>query len=265
MVDYTPASIRTITSDTAFESTIRLKQAIGSGLAEAIADGVKGELEKFATGLKSAVGGHGGYRSLATANQEIAKAAQGAIVSSYDQVVTARRSAPPYRQSDPKRIRTGVLRAALARDGLVIGTYNGFAIGNIPALYAAAASYRRLNYGAESLTGAGPGRVPGRGPGSFPVELFGVVVGTLTDLSPPSHGFSMPRGKFYETGEFFPNKRRPGEKQPIPTSGIAARRFFDAGLAKVAEVMPERYKNLLTQWTDQAVQQSKGPVKTYYK
>lgn len=265
MVDYTPASIRTITSDTAFELTKFLKKVISSGIAEAVSDGVESELRKFGDGLKSAVGGHGGYRSLATANQDLAKAAQQSIVFSYDQVVTARRSAPPYRQSDPARLLTGTLRKALEAEGLVVGTYNGFAIGNIPALYAAAASYRRLNYGAESLTGAGPGRVPGREPGSFPLVLFGTTVGVLTDLSPPSPGFSMPRGKFYDTGEFFPNKRRPGEHQPIPTSGIAARRFFDAGLQRIAKEMPVRYKNLLTQWTDQAIRQSRGPVKSYYK
>lgn len=223
----------------------------------------------FFNALNEYRSGKGGSRSIASANQRIMSQARDAVLASYDERVTSREHFAPYRVGE-NRNSGGALRRALEDPAMFVGTYNGLTFMNVAVLDREASHWARLNWGAGERAGDGYTATPVR------LQVFGESLGALTPPTHPQPSFSIPRGlwvgsewqRSLTSGHGGTHVVRWGNRAPgfyptskevfFPTRGIAARRFFDAAYASIAETMPIEYENLLHEWIDQAQRTAKG-------
>lgn len=201
--------------------------------------------------------------------QNLGEAAQDTMKRSFDQTVTGREgpaSRSHYRAGDG-RLAGGLVRRVLGDPGFFRATALGLEWGNKELLDNAAAQWHRLNFGAG-------GRADDGGSGGdqeFPVR-FGGGSSALTFNEEPSPGFAMPAGVWIDMGgtrvqagssargadQFFPQRRSihndAGQKigslnvrpagilgastQPRETAGIEGKHFMEAGLRRMADILP---------------------------
>ncbi len=201
------------------------------------------------------------FRKKATAGDEIARVNSAiaakmrtAVVSAYESNVIAVRSAPTYRKGD-NRYAGGALLRALESPTMAIGSAEGIAFVDVPLLDRTARHWARLNFGA----GAAEGRsgVSFRQPNAR--IQFGSNQGvSLRFTNPPRPNFKVPQqgfGYFNKQGQLFlgrpPKKRGRGSEVTVvggfpegkpSVSGIAPRRFLDAGLVALGKNFGRMYK-----------------------
>lgn len=209
-------------------------------------------IKKFADQIALYASGKGGSRSIATTNERLAKGMQTAVLQSYTERVLRQKKHPSYRIGD--RYSGGALARALRAPGMFVGSYNGIAFGETNILSQEAKHWARLNYGAGA-------KVSQYAPASVTLTLFGTPLGVLVDDSPKRRAFIIPRGIWVgdaaegshdvfgsATPGFYPTSRKPYKI----TKGIAARRFFDAGLVYLGANMTFAYEDLMISWGKQA-------------
>lgn len=176
--------------------------------------------------------------------ESIGEAAWRSMMSSYGQVVT-RRSGPSYRQGHNRL--PGELKQALGnKNRFYTVDGNGLSWGNIDALNASAAHWRRITFGAGA---AGSGIHTTRD-----VAINGVVLGRLVLDGGPSAAFSMPPGFFKGNGEFYPYTHRlaamRASGRPLewhPTRGIQTHDIFSAAIERMAVEIPAQLQILIEQ------------------
>lgn len=179
--------------------------------------------------------------------EEIGDAAWRSMMSSYGQRVT-RRSGPSYRQGHNRL--PGELKQALGnKSRFYTVDSNGLSWGNVDALNASAAHWRRITFGAG---GAGSGIHVSRD-----IAINGVVLGRLILDGAPSAGFAMPPG-FWKGSEFYPYTHRlaamRASGRPMewhPTRGIQTHDIFSAAIERMAIEIPE----VLARLIERALQQ----------
>lgn len=235
----------------------RRKLDIGGTVSSGVA---RGELEGIGKALSKSFDAIGvGFSDQAAAaplmrqaHKRLGEAMQTAVLHSYDQVVTARKTIPSYRQpgnpqGESPRYSGGALRNALESDTMVKTDANGISFIDTTTLDAEAKHWYRLNFGA--------GDKQGRPAYEFNWQIGGQSLGFLSLANPPSPAFRMPRG-IWSTGEgglpagFYPRGRA---LVSLPVS-IGPRRFLDAGLDRFSKNFPVVYGDLLDQFNRQALQ-----------
>lgn len=241
-----------------------LKQALQKGILQA-EDSFNDQRQVFFSAFEQYKSGRGGSRSLATANAELAKRAQEAVIASYDERVVAHEKLAPYRVGGAdggNRFSGGALRRALAHPDMFVGTYQGIAYMNISVLDQEAKHWARLNYG------AGPEATQGPAPRDAHIQLFGQYLGVIKATTPfTSAGFKMPPGVWVGSGAgngfegakwrsrppgFYPTAKRPLRFPPGRVLSIHGQRFFDAAGVSIAKNLSDVYADLIHEWTAQA-------------
>jgi hypothetical protein len=208
--------------------------------------------------------------------EDIGLAAQRSVVQSYGQLVSARETTSYYRISPRfprnKRYAGGALRRAIQSSSFFEATPGGIRFVNTSLLDREAKHWHRLNFGAAP-----------RGEGSrgqFAVEWGGLVIASLGYDQDASPGFLLPRGFWVEGGErvsrgivsggaeFYPvgelpagTKVRGRPNAAQRTLGIEARNFLDAGLRRIAQMLPESLQDFYTEIYEQA-KRGEGPLTT---
>jgi len=254
----TNPAINSVITRTKFVLSERIATKVRAAVAEAVTKGGASErLTQFGDGLSSSIGGRAGKSSLANAHRDVAAGMQQAVLASYAQRVTARkRIKEPYRVGQ-NRFSGGALRRALKSENMVSANHDGIAFVNKDILDAEARHWYRLNYGAGARGATNNAK-------SYRLKLFGSTISQISDPGGPSGAFKMPRGIWggneSAKGAGFPAGFYPtGVSLVVPTQGIAARRYLDAGLAYLAKNLGPRYEELLDEWIDQA-ERGKGPL-----
>jgi hypothetical protein len=184
---------------------------------------------------------------LAQAHTQVAKLMQQAVLEDYDKAKARYgRNIAPYRLTT--RDAGGKLRAALQSNIFYRGTYDGIGFVNVSLLNNTARQWHRLNFGARPA-------------GTYTPRLYQARFGNLVAGSfgylgeGPSPGFGLPYGFFTREGAFYPR----GPRQVIPTRGIRAWNFLDAGPRVLAERIGPAYDGLYRDWYASA-QRGKGPL-----
>lgn len=176
-------------------------------------------------------------------HDDIGRRAQQAVLNAYAQTVTARKRTPSYRLGD--RYAGGRLRAAIASSSFYEATPRGLTFINRDVLDREAKHWHRLNFGAGARGGGGR-RL-------YEIRWGGLVAATIGFDDGPSKAFGLPEGFFLgPEGRPVPWGSAPRSSQPFvalrkpqrfPTSGIAARRFLDTGVATIARMLPRAYQD----------------------
>jgi hypothetical protein len=192
----------------------------------------------------------------------LGKRGQQAVLGSYD---ATRRGPKGYRQTANRanniRYAGGRLRGALAAGDFYEAAPDGLRFINITTLDRTAKQWGRLAFGALPA-GRGSQR-------QFAVRWSNLVVASLGLAEPPRDAFGIPRGYWWNgevvppgppgTAEFYPFGEGPRPRLRSrsggvrttprggmhPTRGVAARNFFDAGYARIAEDYPKALEGLL--------------------
>lgn len=244
--------------------------AIASSLADAV-DGANSATAKTLQEIGRAIQQGVAPEEFRRAHQTIGEAAQRAVLNSYAQVVTARKTVPSYRLESAganTRYAGGKLKAALGNGRFFVATEHGIEFINIQLLDGAARHWARLNAGAGSV-GGGSRR-------TFDVQWSNLVVASLGLEMNPSAPFTVPKGYWWNpssgqpvapgangTSQFFPLGSGPrsraraslsasseGRRSSVPlqrqrvTRGIVARNFLDAGVARIATDLGPAYGRL---------------------
>ena len=239
-----------------------LRQAFALSLSEA-GEALTRQVELFGRALADGLDPDAFLR----AHEGIGAAAQRSVLSSYGQRVTRKQGPSGYRagatDNHSRRFAGGALRRALGSKDFYRATADGLQFVNIRTLDKEAAHWYRLNFGAGA---AGLGSTA-----RFQVRWHGLVVASLGFDAEPSAPFAMPRGVWVSptgervraganpagTDEFYPQGERPPGIRGAPTSGtmtrgIEARNFLDAGLRRIADLLPRAYDDIYRDWFNQA-------------
>jgi len=202
------------------------------------------------------------------ANKQIAAHMKQDVKQAYrDRVIAEKRIQEPYRQKGTVpgwgRFSGGMLGRALNSAGMFVADATQIHMGDRGRLDKEAAHWYRLNYG------VGPRATTGSKPGVYKIHFGGIrglssttggtSLGTITDHSGPSNKpLLRPRGYFGDGSKTPIGFNPTGLVAYIPTQGITARRFFDAGLASYAYNMPIIYEELLGDLIKQMVETGRG-------
>lgn len=200
---------------------------------------------------------------LMEAHSQVAVAAQKAVLVAYDAARDrSERTKEPYR-TDPvdernRRYAGGILREALDSAEFSVATEDGILFANTEMLNSRARQWHRLNFG------AGQGGQP---------RTFQVTWGSMAAFSigmedeEPSPGFRLPAGYWIEPGgEFYPigeleempgapmkrTRRTATYTEGGPTRGIPAEEWLDAGVQRIAQLLPPAYNNVYREVFEEA-------------
>lgn len=199
--------------------------------------------EAINSGLKS-------RRSFENAHKTLAASAMEATLNAYAANVEAE-GPPPYRENSPSRM-SGGMRRALEDPGMYRGTFSGVYLFSRKILDSNARHWYRLNSGVVGYGGSRGERF-NTSPSSLNVGGGNIgMIGLNLPVDPKP--MYMPRGYFTPEGAFYP-KPAPAD---IPTKGIQARRFLEAGAEAVAIELPVVYEDLLRKLLKTAAQTGKG-------
>lgn len=239
--------------------TLNVSSTILDAIDQIATVGVGQALETAFKALEEALGNASAARPyMRAANAALADDIQAAILDAYDENVAAKKHFPSYRvgetnsKGEPSRYSGGALRRALSKPSMVNSSANRVQFIDVGLLDREAKHWYRLNYGA--------GSAPGRAQPVYDWQLGGQSLGQLTLRDPPSGPFSIPHG-IWSTGEGgLPPGFYPRGPSNIPTKGIGARRFLDAGFEKFSERFPIVYGDLLQQFVDDGFRKV-GPLK----
>lgn len=240
---------------------VELRDALIKALILAYEETSRKLADDFTQFAKAMVSPAGASR-LEALHRQVGERAQRAVLNSYAQRVTARRT-PPSRSNQAYRTRperlAGKLRTALADRRHVVPTELGLSFMDTEVLDQEAAHWYRLNFG----VGARGGRTS---QGSFSLLMNGVELAQLSLTTGPSRNpMFMPRG-FFVNAEGKREKRdasrrgldafflvgqvggmgirgATGTPNVILTKGIEARNYLDAGLRTLADELPRAWDN----------------------
>lgn len=230
------------------QATFTMSTNIRSMVTEATGDTYRGATPFFRAVSESVTKSVQSRTEFRLANERLAEHAQQAVLESYEEEVEGRKEVGSYRIGD-NRLSGGLLRNALTRRGMFVGTFEGIAFGNEDILDNEAGHWARLNYG------AGSGR--NLTPVSTTLRIGSRSVGITTLKGPTSNegtkAFRLPVG-YWTSGEFYPlGKRKVGK-----LLAVQARRFLDAGVHAIADNIDEVYFDLVADLLDKAARESRG-------
>ena len=229
--------------------------AIG-GISESIHKALSGTLNAISDDLESG-------KRLPAVHEKIAKEAQNAILAAYQSNVIAQKQVPSYRRGQGRF--PGGLGAVLGSKGFIQSNVKGFRVGNRTQLNAQARHWARLNFG------AGPKAESGEPAVVTQMVIHGASIGPPIQFTEgPRPGFNIPENPAYKGYFKGPNpsefhiikKGKRGKKggsginnlgfAPRPASGIAGRRFLDAGFLAVTTYTPVLYETFYKSMTREA-------------
>lgn len=197
---------------------------------------------------------------LAAENAEIARAAQAAVLKTFED---NSKKTPTYRTSARRGINIryagGILKGFLGSEEFITSSAAGIDMGPIGRMNDVARQWQRLNYGAGNESGS---------PSTSVSATIGDLDVTVEDSHGPRPEFVLPAGAwigkaFYPSSEL-PAGFRISVKKNTPTKGIAAQHWTDAGSQViVTQIGPALMKLLEKVWadaTEKAHSASIGPV-----
>lgn len=235
---------------------------------------------------------------LAQIHERVGKAAQEAILSSYEDQLLHKaggyRTNPKHERN--RRYADGVLASALS-EGLVTSNSRGIYIGNVSRLDEVAKQWARLNYGAGAAGAGGSG-------GTFTVRLSDLEAFVFSDDRPSRPSFTLPAGRWIGQ-EFYPydeltaeqmtggkvggmwahegaegalSRRSVGEtvkerrrsesgrfqkarRTAVPTRGIRGIHYIDAGLRTISELIGPAYLQLFQELWEKADASAKDTLR----
>lgn len=242
----------------------RLAFDITDKFASAVRNGVRGANNGVVAAAVALSNTFGNDADLDRIHKTVAQQARVAVRLSYGQTVTARSPRPPqsYRVGD-NRYSGGILFRALQQPSMAVGDSKGISFVDRDMLNREAKHWMRLNFGAK---GSGVSDRPGT---RFRFVFDSAVVFSLQFRTQARPAFFLPVGMFYGPGGERIGRQaarrgmdafRPtGRKVAImPTRGIEARNFLDAGLAVIATELPAAYKVQFEAWFRQGTQAGKA-------